>query len=300
MVSEILADDYPSTCQTCICVLPFSTGENSLQSLNTMLSLTKAYETSNGVILFENDRYDSICKNVFKDRSFCAINNCMANSLFSNIQPIAETCLISRKTLYRNNVEKMMRDLCPYPKHKLLTSRALPVGSRKNLSYENPTHGKLLSQLVESINESLLPFETVEPHDVDVDVHYSTFVPTGIQQGNVVGPGGVYSQVEEGFLYKTVNDIQILAPSYLSAKNGVLTNKKKPAPTPSKGSNLVNKNVKLINTGGVRKKPIKKNIVTSLNINVGGILEEGIDLAQHLSQVLFWGHSLSPASVSTI
>lgn len=287
-----------------------------MQSINTMLALTTAYEMSNGIILFENDRYDSICKNVFKDRSFCAINNCIANSLFSNIQPIAETCSISRKTLYRNNVEKMMRELCPYPKHKILTSRALPIGSRKNLSYENPTHGKLLSQIVESINESLLPFETPETNDVDVDVHYSTFTPTSVQQGNISKlksvtddkKSKVYSEEEEKYLYKNVRDIPIVAPSYFSVKNGVLINKKKSTLDLSRSADVssvsggvkksVKGNVKLINTGGMRKKPIKKNIVTSMNINIGGVLDdEGIDLNQHLSQVLFWGHSLSPANV---
>ncbi|CAK0881891.1 unnamed protein product [Prorocentrum cordatum] len=68
-VLQLLRDAFPSTTLAAVSVWPLESGEVSVQSYNSALSLSAAYDCADLVLMCENGRYLDICSGALKERS---------------------------------------------------------------------------------------------------------------------------------------------------------------------------------------------------------------------------------------
>ena len=58
---DAVKDEFPGISLMNIGIMPHLTGEVIVQSYNTILSLAKLYQSSDGILLIENDTIGEIC-----------------------------------------------------------------------------------------------------------------------------------------------------------------------------------------------------------------------------------------------
>ncbi|RMZ95857.1 tubulin delta chain isoform X1 [Brachionus plicatilis] len=134
--TEFLRDAYPRTTLVNTCVWPFSTGEVTLQNYNFLLTLNKLHETSDGLILLENDTLHQISKrinsiNANKEITFDDLNMVIGHKLASIMQP----CLGS--SLQKNYLNEVIGELCPHPDYKLLSLNNVPMMSAQSIEFSS-------------------------------------------------------------------------------------------------------------------------------------------------------------------
>lgn len=149
-LSYILKDEYPKINLFNICVLPYMFGEISVQSLNSVLCLSSLYDVSDCVILFENDKFELMCKK---------INNANINteeinkyiSLFLTYSiglPVDTTMNITGSCYnYTNMMNSVLSDLCTHPNYKLLATRYLPQVFKETMKFEQNSFNMLLKRM---------------------------------------------------------------------------------------------------------------------------------------------------------
>jgi tubulin delta len=135
--TELLSDLYTriSLCNSCI--WPFKSGEVTLQNYNFLLTLNKLYETSQSIILIENDILSQIHKRVHAnqkkavDLTFNDLNLIAGHQLASLLQP----CLSS--TSSQNYLNELLGDLCPNNDYKLLSLNNVPQMSQQAIEFSS-------------------------------------------------------------------------------------------------------------------------------------------------------------------
>lgn len=127
-VLQRLREEYPQkTLLNCV-TLPFKSGEVVTQSYNTLLTLAKLYDVSDGIILLENDRLHNNVKSAQpnKEVSFEDLNTLIAHQVTSIVQPCDGLQLSS-----------LVQDLT-HAQHKLLQLRSSPnVVHKEHLKFES-------------------------------------------------------------------------------------------------------------------------------------------------------------------
>lgn len=127
-ILQRLRDEYPQkTLLNCV-TLPFKSGEVVTQSYNTLLTLAKLYDVSDGIILLENDRLHNNVKSAQpnKEVSFEDLNTLIAHQVTSIIQPCDGLQLST-----------LVQDLT-HSQHKLLQLRSGPnVVQEEHLKFES-------------------------------------------------------------------------------------------------------------------------------------------------------------------
>ena len=114
-------------------IWPYSTGEVILQNYNTVLSLSHLYQSSDGIIIFQNDHLNKICTRLLslKDVSFDDVNKVICHKLASVLQP----AFSANNSLTSNVLGNILSDLCSHPAYKLLSVKNIPQMSEKSMDY---------------------------------------------------------------------------------------------------------------------------------------------------------------------
>ncbi|SBT76531.1 delta tubulin, putative [Plasmodium ovale] len=149
-ISYILKDEYPKINLFNICILPYMFGEISVQSLNSILCLSSLYDVSDCLVLFENDKFELMCKrinNVNIDTN--DINKYISLFLAYTIGlPIDTTQFCdNRMYTYSNIMDSVVSDLCCHPNYKLLSTRYLPQVFKDNMKFEHNSFNMLLKRM---------------------------------------------------------------------------------------------------------------------------------------------------------
>ncbi|CRG96888.1 delta tubulin, putative [Plasmodium gallinaceum] len=149
-ISYLLKDEFPKINLFNICVLPYMFGEISVQSLNSVLCLSSLYDVSDCLILFENDKFELMCKRINNENiNTNEINKYISLFLASTIGlPIDFTNLKNGNNYkYSNFMNYILSDLCCHPNYKLLSTRYLPQVFKENMKFEQNSFNMLLKRM---------------------------------------------------------------------------------------------------------------------------------------------------------
>lgn len=136
-------------------VWPYGTGEVIVQNYNAILTLSHLYKCSDGVIILENDKLQSICSRLMnlKHISFKDINKVISHKLASVLQPVKLFSPGQDATYYKQaiSVTNLLGDLieqvCPHPEYKLMTLKNIPQMAETSLAFSTYTWSGLLKHL---------------------------------------------------------------------------------------------------------------------------------------------------------
>lgn len=154
-VTECLRDAYPHSFILNQVVWPYGTGEVIVQNYNAVLTLAHLYKASDAVVIFENDKLQSICTQLLnlKHVSFRDINQVICHKLASILQPVklfttgTEESILRKSYSIPNVIGDLVEQLCPHPDYKLLSIRSIPQMAETSLAYSSYTWPGLLKHL---------------------------------------------------------------------------------------------------------------------------------------------------------
>ncbi|XP_069471207.1 tubulin delta chain isoform X2 [Ambystoma mexicanum] len=146
-VTQCLRDAYPNSFLLNQVIWPYGTGEVIVQNYNAILTLSHLYQSSDALLIHENDIVHKICAQLMniKQISFRDVNKVIAHQLGSVLQP---TYSSEGATQYsRSPLGDLMERLVPHPEFKLLGLRNIPQMSETSLAYSTFTWPGLLRHL---------------------------------------------------------------------------------------------------------------------------------------------------------
>ncbi|KAF5292120.1 hypothetical protein FQA39_LY14075 [Lamprigera yunnana] len=143
---EMLRDLYPNKIITSVIVLPYIRGEVVTQSYNSLLTLTKLYDATDAIFLYENDIVHRMCSKYLSlsKISFDDINGIIAQQLATTFQPLGDA-----------TTWNVIKNLSSHPNYKLIQIRSAPHIAKKHLQFEtSSTWSMLVAQIKSSIKSS--------------------------------------------------------------------------------------------------------------------------------------------------
>lgn len=122
-----IRDHFPDRVVINVVVLPYSKGEVAVQSYNTLLTLSKLYDVTDALLLFENDKLnDSLKRSQISNVGFQHLNSLISEQLAITLQPI--------KYL---PIQDLVKSLSPQDTHKLVQLQSASVVKEEHKLYEN-------------------------------------------------------------------------------------------------------------------------------------------------------------------
>lgn len=154
-VTGCLREEFPHSFILNQVVWPYGTGEVIVQNYNAILTLSLLYKCSDGIIILENDKLQSICSRLMnlKHISFKDINRVISHKLASVLQPVKlfspnqEPVFYKRAVSVRNLLGDLIEQVCPHPEYKLMTLKNIPQMAENSLAYSTYTWPGLLKHL---------------------------------------------------------------------------------------------------------------------------------------------------------
>lgn len=154
-VTGCLREEFPHSFILNQVVWPYGTGEVIVQNYNAILTLSHLYKCSDGIIILENDKLQSICSRLMnlKHISFKDINRVISHKLASVLQPVKlfspnqEPVFYKRAVSVRNLLGDLIEQVCPHPEYKLMTLKNIPQMAENSLAYSTYTWSGLLKHL---------------------------------------------------------------------------------------------------------------------------------------------------------
>ncbi|KJP86773.1 hypothetical protein AK88_03587 [Plasmodium fragile] len=324
-LSYLLKDEYASVNLINVCVLPYMFGEISVQSLNSVLCLSSLYDSSDGIVLLENDKFELMCKRMSNENiNTEEINRHISLFLTYTLGLPLDFANVSRSggSKYTNAMNSILTDLCSHPSYKFLTTRYLPQVFEENRKFEQNTFSMLLKRMHKMvINGRILDYDGM-----------SGAISGGVS-GGISGGGGLYlpaenSNVDPYFVRLSSRDLhkscaflkrvhiplhlrESLSKSYVSVqKNCVLLRRgPKSYSARTQGARLPHESTRGIPPGrmhqgsGPAEGPLgsthfrHNNIVFGSKMILRGELQENINFDLFKNHVLYNHKSLSPMEV---
>uniref|UniRef100_A0A8C4X9L5 Tubulin delta chain n=1 Tax=Erpetoichthys calabaricus TaxID=27687 RepID=A0A8C4X9L5_ERPCA len=146
-MTQCLRDTYPHSFILNQVTWPYGTGEVIVQNYNSVLTLSHLYQSSDAILVHENDTVHKICAQLMniKQISFKDVNKVIAHQLGSVLQPV---CTSDGTAEYkRNPLGDLMETMVCHPEFKLLGLRNIPQMSDTALAYSAFTWPGLLKHL---------------------------------------------------------------------------------------------------------------------------------------------------------
>lgn len=137
-VLEILRSEFPNKSIINVIVFPYNNGEIVTQNYNTLLTLAKLYETTDGSILLQNDYLHKICNSMLaiKNVNLHDINKVIAHKICAVLQPAISYSIHD------------FTYLTSHPNYKFLQLETTPHIPTENLKFESlPTWSALSGHL---------------------------------------------------------------------------------------------------------------------------------------------------------
>ncbi|XP_067856229.1 tubulin delta chain isoform X2 [Heptranchias perlo] len=146
-VTRCLRDTYPNSFILNQLTWPYGTGEVIVQNYNTVLTLSHLYQSSDALLIHENDTVHKICSQLMniKQISFTDINKVMAHQLGSVLQPVYTRWHVSEYGT--NPLGDLMESLVTHPEYKLLSLMNIPQMSDTSLLFSSFSWPGLMKHL---------------------------------------------------------------------------------------------------------------------------------------------------------
>ncbi|XP_077996264.1 tubulin delta chain-like [Glandiceps talaboti] len=148
-ITQCVRDSFPHSFILNQVVWPYGTGEVIVQNYNALLTLSHLYQSSDALLVLENDQIHKICSQLMniKNISFRDINRVIVHKLASVLQPAKPESGAHSSNLHTNHLGDLLTTLVPHPEYKLLTLKNIPQMSEKSLAYSTYTWSGLLKHL---------------------------------------------------------------------------------------------------------------------------------------------------------
>ncbi|KAF0689748.1 Aste57867_18816 [Aphanomyces stellatus] len=137
-VCDILREHYPSSYLLNTVVWPYRSGEVIVQNYNTLLTMACLSESSDGVLILENDMADQICQRLLAipKPSFAQMNHVLANHIASILLPATPFQTASHATRFTSCLlPTIMQHLCAHPGYKLLNVKLIPQLAQRSRDF---------------------------------------------------------------------------------------------------------------------------------------------------------------------
>ncbi|XP_053131321.1 tubulin delta chain [Hemicordylus capensis] len=146
-VTESLQDAYPTAFLLNHVIWPYGTGEVIVQNYNSLLTLSHLYQSSDALLVHENDAVHKICAQLMKIKqiSFRDVNQVIAHQLGSILQPAYSSEGAAQYS--QSPLGDLMEAVVPHPEFKMLGLRNIPQMSETSLAYSTFAWPGLLKQL---------------------------------------------------------------------------------------------------------------------------------------------------------
>lgn len=127
-IIEAVRDAFPNKEIVNIIILPYNDGEVVTQSYNTLLTLEKLHDITDGCVLFENDKLHKLCKDLLaiKQIGLEDINSVIVQNISSVLQPVKECSLSS-----------FVSQLTSHPSYKFVEIKTTPHIPPEYMKYES-------------------------------------------------------------------------------------------------------------------------------------------------------------------
>ncbi|XP_042197921.1 tubulin delta chain isoform X1 [Callorhinchus milii] len=146
-VTGCLRDTYPNSFILNHVIWPHRTGEVIVQNYNSVLTLSHLYQSSDGLLIHENDTIHKICSQLLniKQISFTDVNKVIAHQLGSILQPVCTGLCLTEYS--RSPLGDLMETLVTHPEYKLLSAMSIPQMSDTSLAFSTFTWLGLMKHL---------------------------------------------------------------------------------------------------------------------------------------------------------
>lgn len=125
-ISQCVRDEFPHTSMVNQVVWPYSMGEVIVQNYNAVLTLSQLYQSTDAVLVMENDQLHKICQRLMNIHKigFRDINNVICHKLMGILQPAVS----EQGSEYgaSNTLGEMVEHLVPCSDYKLITVKSIP------------------------------------------------------------------------------------------------------------------------------------------------------------------------------
>ncbi|GFE53124.1 tubulin delta chain isoform X1 [Babesia ovis] len=313
-ISNMISEQYPKTIHVTAAIAPFTYGENGMQSLNMTLALSHYQEFCDGIILLQNDQQNDVGGQLFGTdcTSFNSFNEVSALNLFHGIRPPSSSCPISGGERFHRSLQYITDGLCSYPSLKLLNLHLMPVelldGSKQN--------SKGLQQMVNQLADTLKSDPTLCGGLLNEKVSISA-KDFAVQESMGANQTKNNNLSKDQIMLQDFSNYDKTAIKHIDCSNRFQDIRRVPVKSPkckdieitdegissiSSGSEVkTTQNVpfKLIKTVGKKRTNVTKyNVVAGIQVNIGGPLQESMNVVELYQDVLFWKHSTRPIQVS--
>ncbi|CAH1802305.1 unnamed protein product [Owenia fusiformis] len=146
-LSQTIRDEFPNSFIANQIVWPYNTGEVIVQNYNAILTLSHLYNSSDAILIFENDHMQKMCTQLMgiKNISFRDINKVICHHLAGGL--LRTNGFLNCNRLKTNHLGDVLEHLVSHPDYKLLTMRAIPLMSQHSKAYSSYNWPGLLKHL---------------------------------------------------------------------------------------------------------------------------------------------------------
>ena len=147
-IAEHIADMYPKSPFLNTIVWPFQSGEVIVQNYNSVLSLASLVQASDGIVLFENDRMNEMCKKLLKlpNPTIGDLNSIIAQHLAMMLLPVSKVTGPSHGRTVRL-LHDLTHHLCAHSGYKLLNVKMIPQMPQRSKAFSSYRWTGLLKHL---------------------------------------------------------------------------------------------------------------------------------------------------------
>ena len=155
-MTEAMCDHFPDITLLNIAVAPYHFSEVVVQHYNSLLCLSKVIAATHGVMLFENEVAQDLCKSM--RRIARPTLNDINQTLASNILPVILPKYQENSSRYSSICRDIM-NLCPHPQYKLLDVKHTPQTSDASIDFTFDSWNALMKN-IENMQAVGTPSET--------------------------------------------------------------------------------------------------------------------------------------------
>ena len=154
-ITERLREQYPHVTIVNHVVWPYASGEVIVQNYNALLTTAHLHESSDAIIVSQNDQLHKICSKLLtKEITFTDMNRIVSHSLGSILQPAipvnsSELTGQTFNSLFYTNctLSDLVSILTPHPDYKFLTVKTVPQVPDQSHAYSTFRWPGLLKHL---------------------------------------------------------------------------------------------------------------------------------------------------------
>jgi tubulin delta len=156
-LTEAIEDEFPETVRVNFAITPYHFGEVVVQHYNTVLCLSKISVASQGVLVFENEVAQHLCKQMkgIERPSLQDINSLIAANVVPILLPKYNTSLnysssglssrVSEKT--KSYLSDDIIHLCSHPGYRFIDVKTTPQTSNKSIDFTYDSWSSVLNTL---------------------------------------------------------------------------------------------------------------------------------------------------------